>query len=429
MAGTIPDSTKDLVPVHATGVRQFDVGDELVLISPGNSDRREGRKSDQAAMTLNASGSLIWDLCDGTKSVSDIAAQLTREFGLDEHMLLDQVGSTVVDLSRKSFLTRKSGGAFVRPATVFTIGIEDSEYFWWQIAILLESLEGKLPFGWRVFIVVCNGGTPISPELQNILDTYQANYCSAANHAHGPVIDIGMDKGHCHRGMNKVEALAAVAEHVDEEDVIFLLDSDIFLFGHVDLDVMPTGNALPRNYHVSQEIFLTTAPKNGDNGIDLKKLLDSMGCDREFKPGGVNIFVTGAVAKNPKFIADCFRFAHAIILLGRAGGAEDTWIAEMPCYALALTVNGFEYELLESQQLLVSACSETSIPAGTFYHYYNNPVDGGQGGFYNSKWFKQKYHNSNFLETDMTGYIEQTSSDHEEYFFQLAQAAKDRLNV
>lgn len=416
-------------PSRSPAVRQFEVGDELVLIAASGGDADTDHGAENRAMALNASGRKIWDLCDGKRPIGEIANVLSREFDVPANVMLDHVSTAVSALAGQSFLSRESLSDSTRPATVFTIGIEDKPYFWWQIAILLQSFEGKLPFGWRPFIVVCNNNERVSPQLQDLLDAYRVQFTTATNHANTYKIDVGLNGGHCHGGMNKIEALAAVADYVGDEEVIFLLDSDMFLFEALDLDVMPIGCAVAKSYHIEQDLFLSSAGADVKGGIRLQKVLDAIGCERAFKPGGVNIFVTGATAKKPKFIADCFRFAHAILLLGRAAGINETWIAEMPCYALAMTVNDTDYAVLDTPHLLISSCNEAAIPTGTFYHYYSAKNDEGKGAFHGSSWCKQDQGNSFFLEEDMTPYIDQAATDHERYFFKLALAAKERLNV
>ena len=91
---------------------------------------------------------------------------------------------------------------------------------------------------------------------------------------------------------------------------------------------------------------------------NLRTLLQAIGCNDELKPGGVNVFVTGAAAQNKKFISDCFRFAQVLFLLGRIAGLRKTWIAEMPGFALAMTANGIPYDLLKNQEFLVPSCRE-----------------------------------------------------------------------
>ena len=352
------------------------------------------------ALTLNASGRAIWDLCDGNRSLSQIADTLAERFAVDRSPLRTQVGHALAELSHLGFIEGLHRSA-LGPATTFAIGIEDKPYFWWQTAIFLESFRGKLPDGWRTFVVVCNNGDELSPELKRILERYGTAYAQATNHANTYPIDIGKDGGECHAALNRVEALSVAARSVGDEDLICLLDSDIFLFDGINTEIMPKGCAAARSWHIEHPKFFATVDQNRGNGIDLHKLLEAMGCEQPFLPGGVNVFVTGAVAKNPKFIADCYRFAHALFLLAHAADVEIAWMAEMPCFALAMTVNGIAYDLLENTELVVSSCGETSIPPGTLYHYYSDPKDHGQFAFFDSKWHKQAYHDNDLLRADL----------------------------
>ncbi|MCC0053093.1 MAG: PqqD family protein [Rhodobiaceae bacterium] len=60
-------------------------------------------------MTLNFSGSAIWRLCDGQRSLEEIAEQLAGEFSADKSVLDDQVKSFVDRLIAEGFLTLKDG--------------------------------------------------------------------------------------------------------------------------------------------------------------------------------------------------------------------------------------------------------------------------------------------------------------------------------
>lgn len=416
-------------PRRMPHVRQFSVGDELILVAPEPSKGSVEDDSHNQAVTLNPSSRAIWELCDGKRSIDVLIETLQAQFPVDSEILLAQVSQVLSELSRLGFVERPEMNAGAHRPTTFVIGIEDKPYFWWQAAIFLESFKGKLPLGWKTFVVVCNNRNPISPELENILRAFDTEFELATNHADTDRIDVGHNGGVCHPALNRVEALSVAGQTVGKSDMICLLDSDIFLYGDLNLEIMPTGCAMPRNWHIEKDIFFSTVDKNNGKGVDLPKLLDALGCEQKFEPGGVNVFVTGAVAQNKKIIADCFRFSTALYLLGRAAGVEIVWIAEMPCFALALTANGISYELREQKELLVSDCDEEKIPAGTFYHYYSDPGDIGRGAFRDSKWHKQAYANRDFLSTDFKLFSREAKTDHERYFFQLAKAARDRLDV
>ena len=417
------------LPRHNKLVRQFTVKDELLLVSTGSGVGLPPTEPRQSALAVSHTGRAIWDLCDGANSPENIARILEPQYDIDFPLLCNHVGQALISLSRLGFIDGLIEHERALIPTVLAIGIEDHAYFRWQTAILLESLHGKLPVGWKAHVVVCNDGADLSNELRTILDVYQTSHSLSTNHSQSHRIDVGHNGGQFYPAMNKVEALAVVAQTVLPSDMIFLLDSDMFLFGNLPFDIFPSVCAMPKNWHVGHEPFFASVAKNGGKGMDLKKLLETMGCDSPFLPGGVNIFVTGTVAQNPKFIADCFRFAHALYLLGRAAGAESTWIAEMPCFALAMTANGVSYEILDNKQFLVSDCNEDSIPDGTFYHYFSDPKDDNRAAFKDSNWCKQAYASEDFLRTDFDPYLAQASTAHEKYFFNLAARARSRLNV
>ena len=417
-----------LGPRRSAQVRQFAVGDELVLVMSQQKTEALEETCESQALTLNTSGRAIWDLCDGNHSTSEIADTLAQRFSVDRSALRTQVGHALAELSHLGFIEGLHHSAH-GPATSFVIGIEDKPYFWWQTAIFLESFRGKLPEGWRTFVVVCNNGEELSSELTRILERYGTAYAQATNHANTHHIDIGKNGGECHAALNRVEALSVAGKGVGDKDLICLLDSDIFLYGELNTEIMPKGCAAARNWHIEHPKFFSTVDKNGGNGIDLNKLLEAMGCQQPFLPGGVNVFITGKAAKNQKFIADCYRFAHALFLLAHAADVEIAWMAEMPCFALAMTANGITYDLLENTELVVSSCAETSIPPGTLYHYYSDPKDSGRFAFLGSKWHKQAYQDDDFLHSDLESFARKASTDHERYFFKLAQRARARIDV
>ncbi len=414
-------------PCRGSNVREFPVKDEIVVVSPRPVENILDDEAKNRAVALNHSGRAIWELCDGQHSTDDIVSVLSERFAVDPEELAPQVTTTLTRMSMLGFLDGMRNQYGTR--TTFVIGIEDKPFFWWQTAIFLESLSGKLPEGWRILVVVCNGGEPLSDELRNILDSYETTYEEARNHAKLYRLDVGDENGEFYAAVNRVEALSVAAGLVDDGDMICLLDSDTFVYGDLNIEIMPKQCAAPRNWHIEQDLFFSTVDKNAGKGIDLRKILEAIGCDQEFEPGGVNVFVTGEVAKNRKFIADCFRFAHALYLLGRTAGAEVVWMAEMPCFALAMTANGIRYELLEQKEFRVSSSSETSIPFGTIYHYYNDLADSEHGAFRDSKWYKQAYRDENFLRTEIDKFSVEATTDHERYFFELATKARQRLYI
>jgi hypothetical protein len=428
-------SSNDLVaesrPKQNPATRQFGVADELILVATRVIGAVEGEdgEPENLAFALNGSGRAIWELCNGERSVSDIVDLLARQFDIEPHVLSRQVSQAVVSLSRQGLLDGVLEHTRASTDMTFVIGIEDKPYFWWQTAIFLESFSGKLPAGWQTHVVVCNDDAPLSPALRDIFSTYDTRHSQSTNHAVTHRIDVGHKGGQPYAALNKLEALRVASQNIDPEDMICLIDSDMFLYGDIPLEIMPTRCALAKSWHVNADLFFSTVAKNQGKGVDLTKLLEALGCSRQLSPGGVNVFVTGEVARSEKFVADCFRFADALLLLGRAAGLEETWIAEMPSFALAMTINGIDYELLERKEFLVSDCDEAEIPSGTLYHYYSDPRDFGRSAFRGSAWYKQAYYDLDFLRTDFEEFARNATTAHEKYFFDLANAARSRLDA
>ncbi|MEO1747761.1 MAG: PqqD family protein [Pseudomonadota bacterium] len=424
--------TGNLYPSRSDSVRSFDVGNELVLVATGDTSAEEQSNGRIKALTLNSSGRAIWERCDGFATLEAICSNLSDTYAVEPEVIKAHIYQVISELSRFGMIDgfQPHTGAGRAEHMTFVIGIEDRVYFHWQTAIFLESLQGKLPNGWRTLVVVCNSGRPISPELQRILDAYETDYVQATNHGEAHRIDVGFRGGEYHVAFNRVEALAEAGKLAGDSELICLLDTDTFLYSSINFDIMPRGCAMPRNWHIETEKFFTSVDLNQGKGVHLQKLLAAIGCEREFKPGGVNVFVTAEVAKSEKFIADCFRFGHALFMLSRVAGATTSWMAEMPVFALAMTANGVDYDLLENEELLVSSCDERALLPGTIYHYYSDPKDPpARGAFHGSRWCKQDYRDQDVLQSELVKLAENAITDHERYFFQLAKAAKDRLDV
>lgn len=59
---------------------------------------------DGRALTLNASGRAVWDLCNGRRSVTDIADALAESFSIDRTEMVAQVGQALLELSHLGFI-------------------------------------------------------------------------------------------------------------------------------------------------------------------------------------------------------------------------------------------------------------------------------------------------------------------------------------
>lgn len=304
------------------------------------------------------------------------------------------------------------------PLVKFTVGIEDKQPMIWQLAVLLESLRGQVPDGWEPFVVVCNDHRPVSAALARVLSTYGARYVCAPNYPRRESVDFISGSGP-YAGLNKITALEAAAPYVKATDVVCLLDTDIFLYGDLNRDLFPTGDALCENWLIAKPRFYSG--RDHVEGVDLKMLLSAMGTDRQFKGGGVLLFLTGKTLRNRAFVRDCFRFAQVMLLLGKIQNVLMPWQAEMPAYALALTTHGIDYEVIEHPQFSVENNRDPEVPSGSFYHYY------GPEAFWGSSWGKYHFRNRDLLSADLARFKALAQSAHETYFFELAQAARDRL--
>ena len=68
-------------PCHRPGLIHYDVLDEMVVYYPGGAQ----------AASLNDSARAIWALCDGTRTVDDICADLAQEANLSPTQLRGDV--------------------------------------------------------------------------------------------------------------------------------------------------------------------------------------------------------------------------------------------------------------------------------------------------------------------------------------------------
>jgi hypothetical protein len=412
-----------MIPFRTPGTYELPVGDELVLIKPNLASDGEA----QVVVNLNASGAMIWGQCDGKSDLSEIERRLRIMFDVGDGDMSRQIEATVIQLSRLGVL--EGVETVARPGITFAVGIEDKPYFWWQLAILAESLCAELPVGWTLHVTICNDQAPLSADLMAVLESYPVTYSLAKNHAVPPRIDMGEENWSGYAPLNRIEALRWAADHATSGHLICLLDSDMFLFGQIDPAIFPTKTALAWNRHVEFSPFFTSEARNTTKaGVDLGKVLEAIGCEVPMVNGAVFVVVERSLAQEEKFIADCFRFAEVVYLLGRAAGVSKAWIAEMPCFAMALANAGAEPELLTCPEFLVPRCDEVEIAQGSFYHYYSDPIDAGITGFAESDWFKQMFRETDMLRSDLPGFLQAAKTEHERRFFQLAQAALARVS-
>jgi hypothetical protein len=65
---------------------------------------------------LDVLGSHIWDRCDGTSTVLEIAASVWVRFGGDREAINERVAAIVRQLEHDGFITMEKGGASAPPA-------------------------------------------------------------------------------------------------------------------------------------------------------------------------------------------------------------------------------------------------------------------------------------------------------------------------
>ncbi len=405
-------------PCHKLGHRSYTVADEMVLLPTPSSPRM--------AVSLNQSARAIWELCNGHRTQQNILDSLQQRYDQPRLQIAEHLSTALHTFNELSLFELTPRHPCQRPPVKFVVSLEDRTNFHWQLPIFIESLRDQLPSGWEILVVICNNHETLSEPLSHIIQTYGIKYFTTTNHPFNHSIDFSTGQD-CYVPINRIQALSAVAEYVQPDDIVCLMETDIFLYQGLNLDVIPTGNALSRNWIIEKDRFFTYREES--KGVNLPKLLEALDCTTDFQPGGVIIFLTGTTIKNAKFIHDCFRFTQILYLMGRMLEVHKVWVAEMPSVALSLSLNAIPYELLNDSEFTTQNVTAQSISPGSFYHFYHDLTDGGDGAFYKSKWYKQLFRKENFLESDIRPYAAQATTDHEKYFFQLVEQAQRRLHA
>ena len=422
------DGSRRARPRQRAGLEAYEVADEMVVLPPDGA----------RVYALNESGREVFALCDGRHTLEDMVGALRGRFDASEAVLMADVSAAVFDLQELGLVhipPRSDGATSVvptaaaktRPNVRFVFGIEDRPYFHWQLAILFESMVGQLPDGWDITVVVCNDSAPISADLSKIVKTYGVRLLTGASLGDRHNIDFASG-GERYVPMNRVEALSVVRHVLEPDDVVCLMDTDVFLYGDLQEHLFPTGNAMARNWIVSEEKYFSFSTK-GERGVSLPRLLEALGCSQEFKPGGVTVFLTGETLQRERVVPDIFRFLQILYLLGKVIDAPDhgVWVSEMACFALAMYPNGVDYELLDIPQFAVQEQHAETVPDGSFYHYYADINDGCDGPFFGSQWHKQLFRDSNMLLRNFDSFRANAKGPLERRFFELADRARQRL--
>ena len=420
-----------LRPQKTSDFKAFPVEDELVLL-PHSGDTLHA---------LNKTSTAIYQLCDGTNTLSDMFRQLRVSFDGDDLQIVNDLNEALLRFRELDLLqtnmsfsgTSLEGLDGVNessyPRRRFVQGIEDRPYFHWQLAVFLESTVGQLPPGWDVVVVVCNNHQPISEELQTVFTAYGVTHFTGASPADNHDIDFA-GGGDRYVPMNRVEALNVMRQHSAPDDVICLMDSDLFLYGNLKPTLFPSGNAMTKNWIIGQEKYFQFSTQD-TVGLSLPKLLEALGYEQEFKPGGVMVFLTGEALrrKGGKLVQDCFRFLQILYLSAKILDLppHGVWGAEMACFAMAMYPNAIDYDLLEIEEFAVPSPGLDEPPQGTLCHYYADLNDGHQGPFAGSQWHKQLFANENFLLADIESFQDGAVSEAGRRFFELAIMARQRI--
>lgn len=82
------------VPRRRTDVVELDMGDGFILYTADAS----------LVHHLNPSAAIVWQLCDGRSSVSELARDIAAEYGLDEEEIRRQVASLVAEFEALDLL-------------------------------------------------------------------------------------------------------------------------------------------------------------------------------------------------------------------------------------------------------------------------------------------------------------------------------------
>ncbi len=107
---SVPD---DYAPRRREGVLEIDMGDGLILFD------------DDASLVhhLNPSATLIWQLCDGTGTVQQLARDIANGYGLDASSLTTQVAVVVAELDALELVEDATGNEVLHErATSYIVG-------------------------------------------------------------------------------------------------------------------------------------------------------------------------------------------------------------------------------------------------------------------------------------------------------------------
>lgn len=88
------DIEVQLRPSHIDGVREYKLGDELLLYAPDSKD----------AHVLNTSAMAIWQLCDGNRTVAEIIETVAEWLDQSTDELRNDINKGFIELNKNGLL-------------------------------------------------------------------------------------------------------------------------------------------------------------------------------------------------------------------------------------------------------------------------------------------------------------------------------------
>src|SRR2546430_2546589 len=99
------DSLREQRPARHPDLAWRSWGGEVVILTPaGHDPQAPAGQADGAEHDLNEVASRIWELCDGQRTICQIAALVEREYEVDGATALADAEELVADLARRRLL-------------------------------------------------------------------------------------------------------------------------------------------------------------------------------------------------------------------------------------------------------------------------------------------------------------------------------------
>jgi coenzyme PQQ biosynthesis protein PqqD len=91
----------EMYPRKLDSIKKYGLWDEMVLYSPVR----------EQAFSLNSSAKVIWELCNGQRTVAEICQELGQNFDAAEADLMEDVEATVNQLHQAGLLALEEASA------------------------------------------------------------------------------------------------------------------------------------------------------------------------------------------------------------------------------------------------------------------------------------------------------------------------------